>query len=146
MKILILAIMLLPFTLFAYDSNEEIDSIKVEDNLAAMGMAHDKSCRFKFADLEPHSYDSMESISYKRKNCGDKLVDSLKDCQDVDYACDKPKLKDLDAALVVYKDDLKSKLAKRQAQEAKQAEKKALKAKQKDEDLSLAEINKILRD
>ena len=144
MKLLIL--LLLPLTLFAYDSNEEIDTISVEDNLAAMGVAHDKTCRFQFADNEPHTYDSMESVSYKRKNCGDKLVDSLKDCADVDYACVKPSSENLDSALEAHKVKLKGELAIKVAKQAKADEKAALKEEQKTRDLKIDEINKILRD
>ena len=130
----------------AYESVEEIDAIKVEDNLQELVQKADKTCRSSFKDGEAQIYDNLDMVSYKRKNCGDKLIDSLQDCDDVDYACVKPKLKDLDDALAAHKVKLKDELAKSNAKKAKKAEKQALKTKQKDQDLSLEEINKILRD
>lgn len=144
MKILILAL-LLPLTSFAYDSNEEIDALKLKPYLQQMVKKADKTCRSNFAPESGRDYADLVMLEYGRKNCGDKLVDSLKDCSDVPYTCEKPSMANLQGEFDDFKVKAKAVLAKKQAKKARQDHRKALKAKQEDEDLSNAELNEIQR-
>lgn len=142
MKFLIL--LLLPLTIFAYDSNEEIDNLDQKDFLQQI---LPKVCRASFKDGFPRTFENLEMLSYKRKNCDGKgIIDSLQECDDVDFTCTKPSQEDMDGFFADFKAEEKVKLGKRQAQAAKAAEKKALKEDQKSRDLNLVELNKILRD
>ena len=145
MKYLIL--LLLPLTIFAYDSVEEIDALTVEDNLQEMVRKADKTCRSNFKDGEARNYANLDMLEYSRKNCGDKLVDSLKDCSVVMYTCTKPAQEDLDAALENHKGKLKVKLAAKKARKAKKDECLEIEAKVADggDFGSLKELAKLYR-
>lgn len=129
---------------YAYDSVEEIDNLKQKDFLQQL---LPKKCRSSFEDNVPRTFENLNMLSYKRKNCDGKgIIDSLSECNDVDFTCTKPSQEDMDGFFEAFKTKEKNKLAKRQARQAFKDEQKALKEKLKTGDLKLDEINKLLRE
>jgi hypothetical protein len=128
-----LLIFLLPLTLFAFESNEEIDALDIveyEQQLLP------KRCNSRSKEGEPRIYENLEIMENEQFDCSGAsgfVVVLREDCQEVRApSCVKPTREEMDARFEAFKVSEKAKLAARRAKEQRGVEREVIEAKLKD--------------